>query len=359
MKYSCKICKYDTDESSNYNRHCKSKLHLKKEADAVVSDYDKVNKLIVTSRHLSTDDDTVCKFCKKELSSKRHLLRHHKTCKSRKKYVETHTIENVEKDNQMLIDCYNKLMNEHKALKDMYNLQLMLIKSQEDRLTDQKQITQQNTSNSHNSTHNTNSNNTNNINLTINANYIHKNFNNTQEYSKIMEPDITAEEAKMISAIDPNSSNPAAAIVKLIHERCIKDRTSHEYPFYCTDAARNNYLVRTDNSWENSTLDDIMKTPIHKVSTLYGDKLTEMRHDDSISSDCYTVIGTGLTDMHKNSGRILKKTFNGSVGNDVLCSSIKQRSSTTDTTVTTAITKPHPKSKRPYNPDDSITEDSD
>jgi len=68
MKYNCDICKYETDNKSNYNRHIKSIAHI--------SQASKKQKVVKTNKKKKV---YVCD-CKKEFYYESVLVKHKKTC---------------------------------------------------------------------------------------------------------------------------------------------------------------------------------------------------------------------------------------------------------------------------------------
>ena len=85
MKFTCKVCDYNTENKSNYNRHMKSKIHIQK------SNKDK-SKLTQINTKLTQIDSCVnnevikfeCFKCKKIFSSAPSLSRHkNKYCKGK------------------------------------------------------------------------------------------------------------------------------------------------------------------------------------------------------------------------------------------------------------------------------------
>jgi len=74
MIYDCKICEYNTNNKSNYNRHLKSSRHLQNLQESSTL----TKKRLVVSKALQTI--FVCKYCNNEFTRASSLTRHKKVC---------------------------------------------------------------------------------------------------------------------------------------------------------------------------------------------------------------------------------------------------------------------------------------
>ena len=101
VKYVCIICEYKTNILTHYNKHLKTKKHIKNEERYGVKPIDKVkieqktDKKGTFGEKKGQKTDTkrtknpkkvinVCKYCEKEFSSRQTLLRHEKKyCKQK------------------------------------------------------------------------------------------------------------------------------------------------------------------------------------------------------------------------------------------------------------------------------------
>ena len=106
----CKKCNYKTNDYSNWNRHLKTKLHIKK-----------TNHKILEKKN----EESICEYCKKKYATLYTLKRHYDVCKKIiSKNNDSKKMEKLEKEN-------NKLKEELKiqALKIENKFQKKIIKS--------------------------------------------------------------------------------------------------------------------------------------------------------------------------------------------------------------------------------------
>jgi hypothetical protein len=66
-RYICELCDYDTKNKFDYNKHCKTKRHVKK-VNKVANNPSKYTKL--------TDPSLICRICYKKFSSKSNTTKH-------------------------------------------------------------------------------------------------------------------------------------------------------------------------------------------------------------------------------------------------------------------------------------------
>ena len=116
MSFYCKHCEYKTKDTSNYNRHIKSKKHLKKEYASVLIAPQNSPKLPKTPQK----SKFICDFCNCDFSRNSNLTRHMKVCVTRgielKKNTEEHEMEKL----KMELDKYKEQSEKYKAETEYY-----------------------------------------------------------------------------------------------------------------------------------------------------------------------------------------------------------------------------------------------
>ena len=121
MAYKCEICKYESSDKSNYNRHMKSPTHALK-----VSTNEKISQMIKNDN--KTKKNHIC-ICGKKFSYISGLSRHKKTCddKNKEKKIEKlegqvsvliNTVEEVKNMNGLLLE----LIKSNRAINNTYNV---------------------------------------------------------------------------------------------------------------------------------------------------------------------------------------------------------------------------------------------
>lgn len=241
--FKCNICNYVATKKNNYDRHIKTKKH----------------KNNVEINQKKEENKRRCIYCDILVYDKQTLNKHLTRCKERKLYeadLKEKKIKEMQKElkkvkeekEQVLRkkdDEINKLYQDHfKLLEKILN-------------KDTSNITLNNNSN----------------NNSINMYYIMNNFNNIENYEKIMAEPLSNKERKYIE-----DNGALIGCLKLLEERCV-NLPINERPIHCLDVARNKFLIRSDNKWK---IDDkgviIVSEAIKIINNMYKndmDKNTE------------------------------------------------------------------------------------
>ena len=104
MDYYCECCNYSSNNLSNFNKHKKTNVHIKKNASIVKNPHNNHKK----STQITQKSTYICEYCKKEYSRHDSLKRHQETCKFKKSIVDTNII--IE-HNKQLVEEVNELRN--------------------------------------------------------------------------------------------------------------------------------------------------------------------------------------------------------------------------------------------------------
>lgn len=187
--FECQKCKYKTDKKFNYNRHLRSKKHLK-----------------IRTKYSSNDISNTCKYCKSQFPED-ELSEHYNICTEKIIYFRT-------KD----------YINEIEFLKTQQKLNGRLIKS----LNAQNEF-MANVLNDLIS-----------FNVTSNKkddNIIYKNISDlSYPFNK-----------EEIRAFNPDKMIISA--IKFVRERCIKNLEYEQLPFLCSDHRRQIFMVRLNGKY--------------------------------------------------------------------------------------------------------------
>src|SRR5579863_6667980 len=132
MTHRCESCNYETDDKSNYTRHCKSKSHIDKSNEQKMFD----SKLAEISPELAeislnkSNEQTkkfVCGKCGKDFKHGSSLSKHRKICKSNETQLmiplseHENKIKLIENEAKMkLIEQENKLLKEQMKDKESF-----------------------------------------------------------------------------------------------------------------------------------------------------------------------------------------------------------------------------------------------
>lgn len=119
MTYKCNICKYESNDKSNYNRHMKSPTHLLK-----FSDNEKLGQMVINDNKTKKNHSCVCG---KKFTYLSGLSRHKKTCDDKTRKIEKlegqvsvliNKVEEVKNMNGLLME----LIKSNKAVNNTYNV---------------------------------------------------------------------------------------------------------------------------------------------------------------------------------------------------------------------------------------------
>ncbi len=256
-KYYCKCCNYDAKQKCNYEKHLKTKKHLKS-----TKSQQKVNIQSTKSQHFFSNFE--CKYCNKNFTTRQSMYRHIKyTCK-----------QNKDEDLKELV----RLLNEqNQELKQELKQQQDNMQKQIDKLTKKLQIqkigTQNN--NSHNHT----------INYTIN-NYI------DTDYSHLTDRDY-------IKCIK-DTNHCVKALIERVH---LNEKKPTNMNIYIPSMKDSYIMMYKDNEWtiqdRKQILDDLYDRNEYELEAWYDEfhekypeiiksfkkYLENKKEDDEIVSD--------------------------------------------------------------------------
>jgi hypothetical protein len=250
-EYICKACNYNTSNNSNYNKHIKTKKHIKSiklqngDMGRIHGDMGRIHG--EKWRELSKNaikKEFICEFCKKTMMDNSHKARHLKTCKEKKKQRNEQTKdeiinnlqkekEKIMKEKEILLKEKEKIINEEKIEKEKV---IQESKAKDKVIEDCIEIIK-------------NSKNVNIIgnvinNTCLNMNYVIKNYGNAPNYEDIMAKELTLEELEYI-----DEYGPAVGREKLIIKRCIDDIDKEERSLHCVDYPRDKFALKTKDEW--------------------------------------------------------------------------------------------------------------
>ncbi len=269
MKYSCKICDYNTNRKCNYNTHLISTRHSINSAKGNDGNSNSALKLF-------------CEFCKKEYNNRSSLWKHKKRCNHYKLHNENNIC-----DKELIIT----LLKQNAELLEMLK----------------------------NGTHTTINNNINNINnnnktfnLQVFLNETCKDAMNISDFIETINLQVSdLENVGKVGYIEGISN----IIIKNLKALDIEKR-----PVHCTDQKREVLYVKDDNIWEkedesNKKLRKAIRMIAHKNICMlkqYREKYPDCEEYDSNKNSQYNKIvieamgGKGDNDFDKDT-KIIKK----------------------------------------------------
>jgi CHAT domain-containing protein len=114
MDYNCKICRYSTNDPSNFLRHNKSKKHISNIeniscVDKCVKPKENIKKNIERTQQTYEKNIIACNLCKKKFTTKTSMYRHRK-----------HYCENTNETNNLKIEV-NELKKQNEELLKLAN----------------------------------------------------------------------------------------------------------------------------------------------------------------------------------------------------------------------------------------------
>lgn len=130
VNYECKVCSYVTDNKNKYQRHNTTKKHMEKvKTDHDNNNYNISNFLKFTTdshtthkrlandsiNHNYSDNKLLCDYCKRPFARYNNLVRHTKSCVTKKKYQEDNTLKGEIKELNMKLQQYEKDAQHHTA----------------------------------------------------------------------------------------------------------------------------------------------------------------------------------------------------------------------------------------------------
>jgi len=94
MVYYCEICDYNTSKKYNYQRHLESKKHIHNLQNNTKS-------IENNTKSIEKKSKIFCEYCKKNISHKNNVKKHHRVCKEKIKH-------DIESNKDKIIDELKK-----------------------------------------------------------------------------------------------------------------------------------------------------------------------------------------------------------------------------------------------------------
>ena len=244
FKYYCSVCDYRTCKKCNYDDHCLSAKHTKKQTGNILEAIGNTNQQKISPTIFR------CDKCSKELKTRSGLWKHSKTC-------------NLE-DKQTNIDFSSKELlfellkqNKHTTDKEQ-NIIMMLIKENAEfksMMLEQQNIMMELVKNG---THNTtNTTHTNSHNKAFNLNFF---LNETcKDAMNIM--DFVDSIKLQLSDLEKVGEIGYVEGISNIIVKNLKELDVNKRPVHCTDKKRETMYIKDENKWEK----DEEKLKLHKV----------------------------------------------------------------------------------------------
>jgi len=238
MKYICKICKYNTNNKSNFNRHLKSKKHIK-------------------------NCENVCE-CGKLYKTSSGLWKHNKLCN----YVMQLKIIELEKKNELMEKKTNKIM---KIMYNSTNGISKIAKNNKEIINEVKKIKQKkNKIVSQNITNNIH-------NVSINV-FLNQHCQNAMSLTDFIEQlQITFEDLKYTG-----KTNYVDGISKILIKNLNKINKLKR-PIHCSDIKRNVLYIKNEEGWERDKKHENIKKCIKDVETKQIQKIPEWTKEENIN----------------------------------------------------------------------------
>ena len=255
----CRVCNYETNRLSSYNKHLNSKKHLKNIenlnfnddyfSDSIDNNNDLQQKMI---DYIEEQNKIFCEFCKKEISHKKHVKRHHQICKKKIEYDLTNASKETLNINEQLINEKEEmerkleeaeqekmaLKEKTKSIKEQMEEKLEMKDKEKSEML--KMYTEQikmllGNLNKKQLKYNK-----------FNSAFVLGNFTEAYNFEDLMAPDLTPDEIKLLSEED----SAISGCYKLLKSRCVDGIEVSKRPVHLVDVARKKYLIRTGGNWE-------------------------------------------------------------------------------------------------------------
>ncbi len=289
-KYRCKICEYQTNNKYDFKRHSNTKKHMK-----LVS-----NNIKKSTKNVSNGTEIVpsrtqikCEYCKKSISTKKSLKRHHKTCKEYMKHQ-------IEEDKDIIIEELRNKLEEKDIKIEEKDKKIAGLENTEKEYFDMLKTISKDTKAIINNTTNNNT-----INNTVNMYYIINKYKNASNYKELMEPPLTQEEKTY--TID---NGALSGCYNLLMNRCINNVELSDRPFHCVDASRSKYLLRVNDDWDiDNGGEKILREAYPKIKGVYeiDKKIDDM---DGEEMDEYIKGASEIIKLEKKGKKIIMKELN-------------------------------------------------
>ena len=255
MKFVCKMCKYKTNNKSNFNRHLKSKKHIKK-------------------------CENVCE-CGKLYKTRSGLWKHKKVCN----YTMQLKIIELEKKNELMEKKTNKMMEiMHNSTSGMSTI----AKNNKDIINEVRKLKEsKNQIVTQNITNNNQNNQTNNIqNLSINV-FLNEHCGNAMSLTNFIEQlQITFEDLK-----HTGQTNYVEGISRILIKNLNK-MNKLERPIHCSDVKRKVLYIKNEEGWEKDGKHENIRKCIKDVEFKQIQKIPEWTKEENI--DIYKDDSNGM-----------------------------------------------------------------
>ena len=218
-----------------------------------------------------------CIYCKKVIHAKKYLKHHYKTCKQKLK----HDMEQIITEQKRRIMELEKIKEEKDELEKEYFefMKEMAIK------------------NNTNIVYNDNK-------RCVNMYFIMNNYTEAHNMEKLMSPEISQTETKMIKG-----SSVRAGVFNFIKHRCIDNVDLENRPFHCVDESRNKYLLYTGDTWKiDKNGDNIIGSAIDKIKGIYDTNITRGDSKRSMEKKLQNI--SDLLDLEKTGRKKIMKELN-------------------------------------------------
>ena len=126
--YSCELCGFNTKHTTNYEKHCLTRKHLRN-LEKIENENNKVceskmnpieSQMNPIESQKNIGKNYLCKFCDKIYSTNSNLHKHLKTCKVKKKYDDE--TDRVKAENERLKEEVNKLKSQQSNTTNNINI---------------------------------------------------------------------------------------------------------------------------------------------------------------------------------------------------------------------------------------------
>ena len=278
----CLECDYRTDNRSNFNKHKKTKKH---------------------ERNIAKQQTThVCQYCEHSYSRKDSLTRHLKICPQKNSDIDImkREIENLRRKNKKIKKQKKKreerieeLTEENKEILDDYNSFL-----------------KETTNKALNKVGNT-------YNTTNSMNFIIQNFPNAYNFEDMLAQQV--DPGKQMEYFKMGSIKGGAAY---LHKLCIENIKPENRPLWCTDSSRNNYMLKTEDSWVR----DLGGKRIQEMGTPYIRQFfNDILASQELSNELKMQYIMDLIELEKEKGKklLISELSNKSLINNVIAGRIE------------------------------------
>jgi hypothetical protein len=280
INYNCKKCNYDTKNKYDFNKHCKTKKHVKNiDYPKSDSDYPKSDSKMSQNNSLPT-----CEFCKKQFTFDNNKIRHYKRCKIKKQKDQESKdviIEKLKKKLEKNEEHFEQRMNDME--KEIFDLMKKMVA---------------NNGNGGNCNNNTIKNNNN---TSHNMYYVINNFKDAENIEDLLKAPLSKKELDYI-----HKNGSILGSYNLIKERCITDKEISKRPVHCTDLSRDKYLLRYNNEW-------IIDLKANKLLSITFDKMKDAYNIESQDIDENFKNINELINLDKNGRKVINKQISKDV----------------------------------------------